>query len=454
METGRQKNYDFTQGPILGPLLKFIVPIFFALALQALYGAVDLAIVGKFAETGDISAVANGADFMHMIIVLVANLATGVTVLLGQKLGAGEKEEAGKIVGASIVLFAIIALIPTVLCTVFAGGIVRLLQVPAEAFIPCETYIAICAGGTICIVAYNLIGSVFRGIGDSKMPLITVAISCVINIFGDLLLVAVFHMGAAGAAIATVFSQGVSVLLSLWIMKRRGLPFAFSKHDIRFDGALSAKMLRFGAPIALQGLLVSFSFLFVMALVNTKGVDASAGVGIAQKIIGFIQILPNSFSQAMAAFVAQNTGAKQPKRAKRGMVYGMLVAGSIGVIVATFAIFRGELLARIFADEPAVLTAAGLYLRAFAIECVLTSIMFNMVGYFSGQGKSYFVMAQGLIGGIGVRLPLAYLMSSLPGTSVFHIGLATPAATITQILICLVYFLICEKKQNSEALTT
>ena len=452
MERKAQKTFDFTQGPILGPLLKFIVPIFLALALQALYGAVDLAIVGRFAETGDISAVANGADFMQMITFLMANLASGVTVLLGQKLGAGERGEAGKIVGEALVLFAIIMVIPTVLCTTLAGGICTILQVPEAAFEACTAYIRICSVGTVCIVAYNLIGSVFRGIGDSKMPLITVAISCVVNIAGDLLLVAVFHMGAAGAAIATVFAQGFSVVMSLIIMKKCGLPFDFNKSYIRFNARTSGMVLKLGAPIALQGVLVSISFLFVMALVNKMGLTESAGVGVAQKVTNFVQLLPNSFSQAMAAFVAQNTGARQMSRARRGMAYGMMVSGGIGVFIATFIIFKGELVASIFASDPAVLAQAGLYLRAFAIECVLTSVMFNLVGYFSGQGKSVFVMVQGLIGGIGIRLPVAYLMSRLPETSVFYIGLATPCATLVQIVICFAYFAICLRKEKRDGL--
>lgn len=451
METmPKKKTADFTQGPILGPLLRFTFPIFLAMALQALYGAVDVAIVGRFAQTGDISAVANGADFMNMVIQVTTNLAMGLTVLLGQKLGAGKREEAGGIVGAGIVLFALMALLPTVLGSVFAPGICSLLQVPQEALRPCVTYIRICCLGSISIVGYNLIGSIFRGIGDSKMPLITVAISCSMNIVGDLLLVAVFRMGAAGAAIATVFSQIFSVVLSLIIMKRRGLPFGFRTGYIRPDLSISGQILRLGAPIALQSLLVNVSFLFVMALVNLRGVDASAGVGVAQKIQSFIMLVPISFMQSMAAFVAQNTGARQPKRSKQGMVYGMLVAAAVGVVVGSTVFFRGELVSSIFTSDPGVLKAAGMYLRAFAVECVLTSFMFNLVGYFNGQGKALFVMAQGLIGGIGIRLPVAWIMSRLPGTTVFHIGLATPAATAVQILICMAYFLLCEAKGKKE----
>ena len=366
-----QKN-DFLNGPILSPLLRFAGPVLLALFLQAMYGAVDLIVVGKFAGTADISAVSTGSQAMQLVTSLLVGLTTGVTVLLGQKIGEGRPDEAGSVVGSAICLFVCVALALTALLSALTEPFCRLLQAPEEAFVPTTQYVRICSAGTLFIVAFNVIGSVFRGLGDSKMPLITVAIACVTNIFGDLLLVDVFQMGAAGAALATVFAQAVSVILSLFVIMRRKLPFTFRKEQLRFDRPLTAGILRLGIPIALQDVLVGVSFLVILAIVNSLGLLQSAGMGIAEKVCAFVMLLPSAFSQSVSAFVAQNTGAGKPERAKKALRYSVAVSLCISVFVFYFNFFHGDLLAGIFANDHAVILEAADYLKAYAIDCLLT----------------------------------------------------------------------------------
>lgn len=202
----------------------------------------------------------------------------GLTVFVGRKIGEGKREEAGKIIGSGIWLFGVIAIALTVIMVAAAPSLVEIMHAPKEAYRETATYITICSIGTVFIVAYNLIGSIFRGIGDSKVPLITVFIACVLNIVGDLILVALFHMGAAGAAIATVFAQAVSVLISLVIIRMRELPFTFSLKDVRARGIYISKILKLGIPIALQDLLASISFLVILAIMNGLGLVVSAGI--------------------------------------------------------------------------------------------------------------------------------------------------------------------------------
>ena len=260
------------------PLLLFAVPVLLALFLQAMYGAVDLLIVGKFASSADVSAVSTGSQIMTTLTNLVSSFAMGTTILLGQQIGSGKKEEGGRTVGTAILLFAGIAVIMSVILVVFAPQVSSLMNAPEEAFQKTVNYIRIC-GGMLVIVAYNLIGCIFRGLGDSRTPLITVAIACVFNVAGDLLLCAVFGMGTAGAAIATVFAQIVSVIVSFILISKKDLPFTIKKENIRIHKTYLRKMTAFGAPIALQDLLVSISFLIILAIVNDMGVIASAGVG-------------------------------------------------------------------------------------------------------------------------------------------------------------------------------
>ena len=269
---------DFTKGPILRPLLAFSMPILLALFLQALYGAVDLLVVGKYALARDVSGVAIGSQIMQTITGLVSSFAMGTTVLIGQKIGAGKREEGGRIIGTSVAIFFLVGTALTALIPLLSAALARAMNAPEEAFYQTRQYIAICGFGSVMIVAYNVLGSILRGLGDSRTPLMTVAIASACNIAGDLLLVAGLHMGAAGAAIATAASQTISVLISIWILSRRTLPFTFTRRDIRIESSIFRGIVRFGTPIALQDLLVGLSFLVILAIVNSLGLTASAGL--------------------------------------------------------------------------------------------------------------------------------------------------------------------------------
>ena len=446
------KVQKFTEGKIFSPLIRFALPVLLALFLQAMYGAVDLLIVGQFGgDNADIfvSAVSTGSQIMMTLTIVITGLAMGLTVYVGEKIGAGKREEAGKIIGSGISLFGIISIVVTVVMVLASSAVTKMMHAPAEAFDSTVWYVAICSAGTLFIVAYNLVGSIFRGIGDSKIPLLTVAIACVLNILGDLLLVAVFDMGASGAAIATVFAQAMSVVLSMFVIRKRKLPFDFSCKYLRPNAAHIKWILRLGTPIALQDLLVSISFLVIVAIVNKLGLIESAGVGVAQKVCAFIMLIPSAFMQSMSAFVAQNIGALKYDRAKKALWYGIGSSLAVGVIIGCFSYFHGDILAGIFAKDPAIIAPAAEYLKAYAIDCALTAFLFCFMGYFNGCGNTTFVMIQGIIGGICVRLPVSWAMSNIIPVSLFRIGLATPISTVVQILLCIGFFVYINRKQKN-----
>ena len=428
---------SFIEGPILAPLLRFTLPVLLALFLQAMYGAVDLMVVGQFGQPADVSAVSTGSQVMHTVTSLVTGLSMGATVLLGQKLGQGKSEEGGQVLGSAIALFTAVAVALTAAMLLAASPMTRLMQAPVEAFDQTVVYVRICSGGAVFIVAYNVLGAMFRGIGDSRTPLLTVTIACVVNIIGDLLLVGACGLGVAGAALATVLAQAVSVALSLLFTKKQGLPFAFSLGDIRFDPHHTGRILRLGIPIALQDVLVSISFLAIAAIVNSLGVIASAGVGVAEKLCGFIMLVPSAFGQSLSAFVAQNIGAKRTDRAKKAMLYGMGASLCCGIVLAWLSFFHGDLLSGMFARDAAVIGASADYLRAYAIDTLLTSILFCFIGYFNGRGNTSFVMAQGIVGAFLVRIPVSLVMSRMEPVSLFRVGLATPCSTVVQIVLFL-----------------
>lgn len=440
------KQTSLVEGNIFSSLMKFALPVFITLLLQALYGAVDLLVVGQFAQTADVSGVATGSMLLQTVTGLIIGLAMGITILVGKKIGEGNSREAGQAVGSGICIFAVFAVILTVFLTVGANLLAKAMQAPEEAFAQTAGYIRICGAGIVFIVGYNVLGSIFRGIGDSKTPLVTVIIACISNIVLDLLFVAGFGMGASGAALATTISQGISVAASLVIIRRKQLPFEMTKKDLKFDKQFIGAELKLGIPIALQDLLVGISFLIIQMVVNTMGVTASAGVGVAEKICVFIMLVPSAYMQSMSAFVAQNMGAAKPERADRALWYGITTAVVIGLAMGYAAFFHGDLMGMVFSKDMEVVAASHNYLKAYAIDCILTPFLFCFVGYFNGREKTLFVMLQGIIGAFGVRVPVVFLMSMLQGVTLFHIGLATPCSTVVQITMCLIMYRRIKKK--------
>ncbi|MBQ1289136.1 MAG: MATE family efflux transporter [Erysipelotrichaceae bacterium] len=447
-ERNVKKKTDFTEGKILGPLLLFVIPVLFALFLQAMYGAVDLLVVGKFAGSEDVSAVSTGSQIMMTLTNLVSSLAMGLTIFLGQKIGERDTASGGKIIGTGILFFSIIGVALTVLIPVLAPQFAGIMQAPEEAFSKTTDYIRICGAGSIVIIGYNLIGSIFRGIGDSRTPLITVLIACICNIAGDLFFVRNLHMGASGAAIATVGAQLISVVISFLMIRRKTLPFDFKRSNLKLDGKIIKKILFLGTPIALQDLLVGISFLVILAIVNSLGLVASAGVGVAEKVCGFIMLVPMAFMQAMSAFVAQNRGAGKIDRAYRGLRYAIIVSVLFGVTMFYVSFFHGDMLSLIFANDTEVIAASADYLKAYAIDCLLTCFLFCFIGFFNGMEYTRFVMIQGIIGAFLVRVPVSFLMSRWEPVSLFHIALATPCSTVLQIFLCGAFMLYLHKRPS------
>ena len=427
-------------------MAKFMLPILGALVLQAMYGAADLLIVGKFGTTSGISGVSTGSSIMNMVTFTLSALTTAVMVIIGRYLGEKRPEKIGKLLGTAICFFLIIGIAMTAILTIFARPIAVLMQAPEEAVDLTALYIRICGAGFIFVVFYNFISSIFRGLGNSKLPLIFVAIACVVNIAGDLLFVAVFNMNVAGAAIATISAQAVSVVLSLVIIRKQKLPFRLTGSDIKLSEEVK-QILNIGAPLALQEFLTNLSFLALCAFINRLGLDSSSGYGVAQKIQSFVMLIPSSIMQSMASFVAQNVGAGKEDRAKGAMKCGMLIGSAIGVFIAYAAFFHGEALASLFTDDRAVIIKAAEYLKGFAPEAIVTSILFSFMGYFNGHGRSAFVMAQGLAQSFLVRLPMSYIMSIRPNASLTDIGLAAPTATVFGIILCTVYYFSLKKKE-------
>ena len=436
---------DFTQGSIPKKLALFMLPVLGALVLQAAYGAVDLLVVGHFGTTSGLSAVSTGSQVLNLVTFVVTQFAMGITVLIARYLGEKRPEYIGQVIGGGAVVFTIIAAALFVVLVGFARGVSVLMQAPAEAVELTASYVRICGAGIFFIVAYNVLSAIFRGLGDSKSPLIFVLVACIVNIIGDLVLVAGLHLDAAGAAIATVAAQAVSVVCAIVMLVKKHLPFHFRKSDFSLN-LQCRKFLGIGLPLALQEFLTQLSFLALCAFVNRLGLEASSGYGVASKIVSFAMLIPSALMQSMAAFVSQNVGAGNKKRAKKSMFTGIAIGLAFGCAMFALVWFRGDALSAVFTTDAAVIANAFAYLRGFAPETVATAVLFSMIGYFNGNDKTVWVMVQGLVQTLLVRLPMAYFMSIQPNASLTMIGLAAPTSTAVGILLNVCFFLSLEKK--------
>lgn len=440
---------NFTEGNILKKLSLFMLPVLGALILQAAYSAVDLLVVGRFGSTAGLSAVSTGSQLMNLVTFMVTQLAMGATVLIARYLGEKKPERIGAVLGSATVVFAILATVLFVLLVFFAHPIAVLMQAPSEALGLTTRYVRICGMEIFFIVAYNMLAAIFRGLGDSKSPLLFVLVACLINIAGDLLFVAGFKMDAAGAAIATIMAQAVSVVLAIVILLKKDLPFTLKKSDFRLNPQCR-KFLQVGLPLALQEVLTQASFLALCAFVNRLGLTASSGYGVASKIVSFAMLIPSALMQSMASFVAQNVGASKPKRAKQAMFTGMGIGLVFGCAVFALVMLKGDVLAGIFSTDAEVVQKGFEYLKGFAPETILTAILFSMLGYFNGNNKTVFVMIQGLVQTLLVRLPMSYLMSIQPNASLTKIGLAAPVSTLVGVLLNTAFYLYFTHSQQKE----
>lgn len=453
MDTTRS---PLTSGPIFKPLLRFMLPVMLAALLQAMYGAVDLIVIGRF-ESPEIvqsatAAVGTGSMIMTLLTYVISGLTMGATVTLGTRIGAQDSEGAGRTVGSAVCIFAVFAIVMTVLLYVCAPLFARLMNAPSVELT--VQYLRICALGILFITAYNAVSGLFRGIGNSKLPLVFVAVACVVNIVLDLLTVCVFHMGVAGVALATIAAQAVSVILSLLTIHRIQLPFIFSRKMLRPWKPETGRILVAGIPLALQDFLTNLSFIVINAAANRLGPNAAlwpaiaAGYSVDNKLTTFMMIPPVAFLQSMSVFVAQNRGAGRPERIRKGLHFMSASALCAGALLALLCFFGGRAMAGIFTTDADTIAYAAEYLRGFAADMLIGCLLLMMLGYFNGSGHSGFVMVQGLVGAFAVRIPVVLLLAKWDRVRLFHLGLGCAAASYASLLLCLAFYCRLNRKKR------
>ena len=419
-------------------MMHFAVPYLIACFLQTFYGMADLFITGQFNGAAAVSAVAVGSQVMHMLTVVIVGLAMGTTICISRATGAGSRRQAAGFIGNSAVLFAAFAAVLTVVLLIGTEGILRILSVPPEALSQARQYLVICFIGVPFITAYNVISSIFRGMGDTQSPMIFVAIAGLFNMGFDYLLIGPFGMGAAGAAIATVGSQAFSVILALGFLLREKDKLQIRRSDFVPDRKYMDKLLGIGVPVAFQEGLIQISFLVITAIANSRGVDVAAAVGIVEKIISFLFLVPSSMLSTVSAVAAQNAGAGRHERGRQALRYGIMVCVSVGAVIFVICQFAAEDIVGAFVrNEPEVVRLGGQYLRSYSIDCAMAGIQFCFSGYFSAYGKSLYSFIHNITSTVTVRIPGAWLASVLFPDTLYPMGLAAPMGSLLSSLICI-----------------
>lgn len=441
-----KETNDLVTGDVKKALLRFVLPYLLSCFLQTFYGMVDLFVVGQFYGSEVTTAVSIGSQVTHMLTVILVGLAMGTTVRIGRAVGAGDKKKASQAMGASIVLFSIVALVLTVLLLLVTDPVVHVMMTPAEAVADTRKYLLICFAGIPFIVAYNLISSVFRGMGDSRRPMYFVAAACVVNIFLDFLLIGGLHMGAAGAALATICGQAVSVFLAVIVIRRRDTGFSLSRRDIRIHRGLAGDILKVGVPVAMQDGLIQVAFVVITVIANSRGLVAAASVGIVEKLISFFFLVPSAFLSSISAITAQNMGAGRPERARQSLGYDLLVTAGWGLLCCLYNQFIPETLIGLFTGDAAVLSAGASYMRAYSFDCLFAAVHFCFSGYFCGEGRSGISFLHNMASILLLRVPGAYLASIYFPATLYPMGWAAPLGSLLSALICTGFYLAEQRK--------
>ncbi len=443
-------KHDLTSGSVMKNLLFFSLPYLLSFFLQTLYGMADLLIIGQFGSVADTTAVSVGSQVMHMLTVMIVGLAMGATVNIGQAVGGKDSRKAALFTGNTVTLFMGLSVTLTFLLLILRNAIVSAVSTPADAVAGTVNYLTICFIGIPFITAYNIISAVFRGMGDSKSPMYFIAVACAANIALDYLFIGALGMGPAGAALGTTLSQAVSVVISLIFVKRRKTDFALKKADLKPDKQITGKILKIGVPVAMQDGFIQIAFMVITVIANRRGLNDAAAVGIVEKIIGFLFLVPSSMLSAVSALGAQNIGAQKPDRAKKTLLYAIFIAAGFGGTAAVIMQFLADGAVSLFTDSAVVTRLGGEYLRGYAWDCLFAGIHFAFSGYFCACGKSGISFMHNIIAILLARVPGSYLMSSMFPETLYPMGLATAAGSLLSAIICAAAFVIITAREKNE----
>lgn len=433
-------NRNLTEGNVLKVLIRYALPYLLSSFLQTFYGMADLYIVGQYNGAASISAVSIGSQFMHFVTVVIIGLAMGTTVRIGFAVGGKDFQKVSQIIGNTCLIFVLFAAASTLLLCLNTSSVIRLMSTPLEAIEETYGYLLVCFIGIPFIIAYNVLSSIFRGMGDSKSPMVFILIACIINVTLDYYFIGTLSLGAKGAAYATVIAQALSSIIAISCLLKRSYGFTFHLSDFRLDTVTAKGILASGLPIALQDGFIQISFLIITVIANSRGLMMATGVGIVEKIISFLFLVPSAFLSALSALVAQNIGAKKTERAQAMLRYSLMITAFFGAACFVLCQIVPNQLVSLFTDEKKVIMYGGEYLRTYSLDCVFAAIHFCFGGYFCGSKHSAISFIHNVISVVCIRIPGAYLATVLFPETLLPMGLSAPMGSLLSAVICIYFY--------------
>lgn len=442
---------DLTTGSIGRNILKFSLPYFLSYFLQTLYGIADLFIIGQFNGVASTTAVSIGSQVMHMITVMIVGIAMGTTVMIGKSVGAKQKKETSKIIGNTVSLFVCLSVVLTVVLLFFVHPIVRIMSTPQQAVEGTTAYLTICFAGIPLITAYNIISSIFRGLGDSKSPMYFIAVACGVNIVLDYVFIGGLHFGASGAALGTTLAQTISVivaLIALIAIRKKDTGISLKRSDLKPEGKTLKNILGIGIPISLQDGFIQISFIVITIIVNQRGLNDAAAVGIVEKIISFVFLVPSSMLSAVSAIAAQNIGAGKDERAAKTLKYAVMISVTFGLCIAVIMQFISNSVVGIFTSDAVVIYMGSQYIRSYIWDCMIAGIHFSYSGYFCAYGKSGISFLHNVLSIVLIRIPGAYFASKWFADTLYPMGCAAPAGSLLSVIVCGIAFIYLKRRRR------
>lgn len=437
----KEMEKNLTSGSVFQNIVWFSLPYLLSYFLQTLYGMADLFIIGQFEGVAGTTAVSIGSQVMHMITVMIVGLAMGSTVSIAQAVGANNKKQASLSVGNTVTLFMGLSVVLSAVLLLFVRPIVTVMSTPEEAVSGTVLYLIICFLGIPFITAYNIISSIFRGLGDSRSPMYFIAVACVANIVLDYLFIGYFHLGPAGAALGTTLAQAISVVIALLAISRQKSGITLCKNDFRPRKSVMGQLLQIGIPVALQDGFIQIAFIVITIIANRRGLSAAAAVGIVEKMISFLFLVPSSMLSTVSALCAQNIGAGKEDRARGTLRYAIMIAAGFGILVSILIQFIAEPAVGLFTTDATVRMMGGQYIRGYIFDCIFAGIHFSFSGYFCACGRSEFSFLHNIIAILLVRIPGVYLTSKLFPTTLLPMGIATACGSLLSVGICVIVYL-------------
>lgn len=434
-----QEN-NLTHGNVGKRLVFFALPFLLSSFMQTFYGMVDLFVIGRYNGSASTAAVSIGSQIMHMLTVIIIGLAMGTTVHIGRAVGAADEKDASRTVGTTVVFFVGLSIILTAGLVLLTSPIASVMMTPPEAMSETITYLRICFIGLPFIMGYNVISSIFRGAGDSRSPMFFVGVAAIVNIILDIVLIGVMGMGAAGAALGTICGQAVSTLIGLAVMARKNLGFHVRREDIRVNPACLKRILGVGFPVAMQDGMIQIAFIVITIIANRRGLVASTAVGIVEKIIGFLFMVPSAFLSALSAVTAQNMGAGKPERARKSLRIALTITVGYGLLCGIYCQFLPETLVGLFTKDSAVLLAGCQYLMPYSVDTAIAAGHFCFSGYFCGDQKSIISFIHNMVSVLLIRIPGAYFASLWFPQTLYPMGMAAPMGSLLSVIICIAFY--------------